>query len=374
MLPVAAVLGAEVDVELLTQVLQLPEDEVALALDEAVSAGLLVESGRSWAGSYAFPHQLMRESLAAEVSGLRLRSLHLRAARAPDSRDRDRPRQKRRRGDPPARRRPRGRPVRGGRVESAGGAGGRGLYAWDEAIEYADAAVALLEDTDPPTGQAEAAVTAALLRLKSSRRLPRGCEPARDGAVAATSPPVMTRAAGLVHSRLGGALCLHHSVMDIPRALEHFAAAERLLPAPERCSTCTVAVSQAAMFGLRTALLVESAAIGPRRSPRALGRRDLAVVAGWAQAWAAVNQGRLSDAEAIWERSLGHRARAGRPLPRLDAGERGCSGGQRLPLGSPRRRGRGAGAAWASPGSPRSTTPTARSSTSSAWRWPPWAS
>ena len=33
--------------------------------------------GRRWAGSYAFPHELMRDALRADLSGLRLRSLHL---------------------------------------------------------------------------------------------------------------------------------------------------------------------------------------------------------------------------------------------------------------------------------------------------------
>ena len=46
-------------------------------------------------------------------------------------------------------------------------------------------------------------------------------------------------AAGAVHSRIGSALCLHHSVMDIPRALEHFDAAERLLAAPRPTTTST---------------------------------------------------------------------------------------------------------------------------------------
>ena len=52
---------------------------------------------------------------------------------------------------------------------------------------------------------------------------------------------------------------------------------------------------------LRTTLLLESADRAAAIATIA-ERRDLAVVAGWAQAWGAVNQGRLRDAGAIWER------------------------------------------------------------------------
>ena len=165
---------------------------MALALDEAVSAGLLVESGRSWAGSHAFPHQLMRESLAADVGGLRLRRLHLR-------------------GRPGAQARPR---LGGGssaavatHLRAAGAAAdpaeaaewsrraareASALYAWDEAIEYADAAVSVLEDTD----------TDHAVRPRRRSR-PRCCDSSRVGdfteavdlletALRATSPPVTT--------------------------------------------------------------------------------------------------------------------------------------------------------------------------------------
>ena len=54
-LPVAAVLGAEVDVDLLVRSCTCPEDEVGQALDEAVTVGLLVESGHGWAGASRSP-------------------------------------------------------------------------------------------------------------------------------------------------------------------------------------------------------------------------------------------------------------------------------------------------------------------------------
>ena len=305
-LPVAAALGAEVDVELLSQVLHLSEDEVGQALDEAVTVGLFVESGHGWAGVFSFPHPLLRESLAAEVGGARLRGLHLRAARALMSR-------------------PRlaggGTAAVAGHLRAAGPAAepieaaewslraareAGDLYAWDEAVEYAEAAVDWLAAVPPPTRQAEAAVSAALLRLKSSRGFDAAIgllETALRRYVAAGDQT----AAGLVHSRLGGALSLHHSVMNIPRALDHFDAAERLLPSPETVFHLHRGRCQAAMYGLRTDLLQESADRAAAIAEGA-GRRDLAVLAGWAQGWAAVNQGRIRDAAAIWQStwSLAH--------------------------------------------------------------------
>ena len=305
-LPVAAALGAEVDVELLGQVLHLPEDEVGQALDEAVTVGLLVESGHGWAGIFSFPHPLLRESLAAEVSGARLRGLHLRAARVLMAQPRlavggtAAVAAHLRAAGPAA------EPIEAAEWSLRAAREAGDLYAWDEAVEYAEAAVDWLAAVPPPTRQAEAAVNAALLRLKSSRGFDAAIgllETALRRYVAASDQ----MAAGLVHSRLGGALSLHHSVMNIPRALDHFDAAERLLPSPETVFHLHRGRCQAAMYGLRTDLLQESANRAAAIAEGA-GRRDLAVLAGWAQGWAAVNQGRMSDAAAIWQStwSLAH--------------------------------------------------------------------
>ncbi|HET6967459.1 MAG TPA: BTAD domain-containing putative transcriptional regulator [Ornithinibacter sp.] len=299
-LPVAAVLGPEVDVELLAQVSRVPEDEVAQVLEEGVADGLLVESGASWAGRYAFPHDLMRDALRSEVGGLRLRALHLRAAEALVSRARD---GRSRSAAIAAHLRAAGPAADPGEAASHSLHAAREAarsYAWDEAIEHAEAAVTLLGQTTAAHEQADAAVTAGMLRVKSGR----GFAEALDLLGTALRQFLATgddESAGVVHSRLGGALCVHHSVMDIPRALEHFDAAERLLPTPEMTYHLHRGRSQAAMLGLRTALLAES-------SERAgsiaedLGRRDLAVIAGWARGWGEADAGCLADAAGTWER------------------------------------------------------------------------
>ena len=277
------------------------EDELAEALDEAVTAGLLVESGRSWVGSYAFPHELTREAVRGELTGPRLRRLHAQAARALMSRFRA--------GSGKS-------PEVAMHLQAAGSAAdpneaaewsllaaqeARAVFAWDEAIQHADAAFDLLQGSASDERLAEVAVVAANLRLRSSRGF--------DQAVALLETALrrylaagMDSAAGTVHSRIGGALSLHHSVMDIPRALEHFEAAERLLGESESSFHVNRGRSQAAMFGLRTALL-GTAADRAAALAAEVGRRDLAVFAGWAQAWAAVNEGRLTDAAELHERS-----------------------------------------------------------------------
>ena len=298
-LPVAAVLGAEVDVELLAQVVRAPEDEVAQALDEGVTAGLLVESGDSWRGRYTFPQSLVRDALRSEVAGVRLRSVHLTAAEALQARR---------------------RPARGDSAaiaEHLHGAGSAAdpeetarfgllaateaaaLSAWDDAFGHAEAAVALLAETGPPTAHARAAVTAAMLWLRSGRGHRRGLE-LLEVALPEYLAAGDDEAAGAVHSRIGSALCLHHSVMDIPRALEHFDAAERLLPDPETDYHLHRGRAHAAMTGLRTALL-DQAAGRAEGIAASLGRRELTVVPGWARGWADVNAGRLAAGLARWE-------------------------------------------------------------------------
>lgn len=75
-LAAAAVLGPEVDVELLARVADRPFPEVLDHLEEGVRRRLLVESG----ASFAFPHALVREALASSTSSSRRAWLHRTAA------------------------------------------------------------------------------------------------------------------------------------------------------------------------------------------------------------------------------------------------------------------------------------------------------
>ncbi|HEU4348470.1 MAG TPA: BTAD domain-containing putative transcriptional regulator, partial [Actinoplanes sp.] len=165
----AAVLGSEIRFDLLTRITDQGEDLLVESLDDAVAAGFLVESGRSWQVSYAFPHDLMRDAVYADIPVPRRQRLHLRAAQALH-------------GGGPGRRadvitaavhlRAAGSaadPVQAAQLSLRAADEARRLYAWDEAVAHAEAAVDLLRHADAPAAQqADAAVCAAMFRLKAS--------------------------------------------------------------------------------------------------------------------------------------------------------------------------------------------------------------
>ena len=79
MLSVAAVLGRDFDVELLAALRDAPEGSLLDALDEALGAGLVQETG---ADRYRFAHVLVRATLLEELSATRRRRLHWRVGEA----------------------------------------------------------------------------------------------------------------------------------------------------------------------------------------------------------------------------------------------------------------------------------------------------
>jgi DNA-binding SARP family transcriptional activator len=81
LLRVAAVIGREVDAALLERVVLLSEEEFLSALDEALAAGLLVESDGK-PGWYVFSHALIRETLYEGMSVPRRARIHKRVGEA----------------------------------------------------------------------------------------------------------------------------------------------------------------------------------------------------------------------------------------------------------------------------------------------------
>lgn len=79
-LQVAAAAGRTVDHALLAAVADLPDDELTMALDEAVSRHMLVQDPSS--SSFSFRHALLREAVYAELLPGRRRSLHVSLAQA----------------------------------------------------------------------------------------------------------------------------------------------------------------------------------------------------------------------------------------------------------------------------------------------------
>ncbi|MFL5830320.1 MAG: ATP-binding protein [Solirubrobacteraceae bacterium] len=80
-LRVAAVIGRDFDATLLENVVSLDEDEFLNALDEAIAAGLVVESPAR-PGRYSFSHALIRETLYEGMSAPRRARTHRRVGEA----------------------------------------------------------------------------------------------------------------------------------------------------------------------------------------------------------------------------------------------------------------------------------------------------
>ncbi|HEY2769550.1 MAG TPA: AAA family ATPase [Solirubrobacteraceae bacterium] len=88
-LRVAAVVGRDVDTQLLEQVATLDEDEFLNSLDEALAAGLVIESPNR-PGRYSFSHALIRETLYDGMSAPRRGRIHRRVGEALEIRGSDR--------------------------------------------------------------------------------------------------------------------------------------------------------------------------------------------------------------------------------------------------------------------------------------------
>ena len=81
LLRVAAVIGRDIDAALLERVVQLDEEEFLAALEEALGAGLVVESLEK-PGDYRFSHALIRETLYESMSAPRRARIHKRVGEA----------------------------------------------------------------------------------------------------------------------------------------------------------------------------------------------------------------------------------------------------------------------------------------------------
>jgi len=300
----AAVLGREVELTILSHVLEASEERVVSALDQALTSAFLVEAGQSWAGGYAFPHELMREAVYAEIPVPLRQRLHHRAVDA----------------------------VLGTRHAAADviAAAGHALaagpaadpaeaatlvdraahlaaasFGFDVAVGLAEARLPLLRRSAPAAEQAAADVDVARLRLRAGRGYDRVVE-LLERALGTYLSLGDTEAAGMVHSRLGGTLVIPHPDMDVVRSLEHFAAAERLLPPATELFGFHRGRLSAAMHALDTATMAEAAERCSAIAGSA-GRPELVVAAEWGRGWLALDLGRpaaaLTHLEEAWSRA-----------------------------------------------------------------------
>lgn len=294
----AAVLGRHAELGRLVQVTDLPEPEVLDALEEAVAAGWLVTSGPEWAVAHTFRHPLMRDAVHADLPARHRQTLHLRAARALERTGLERPadiaaaaihlRSSGRLGDR----------ERAASLSLAAARAAADLHAWDEAVTHAEAAVAILASSDAPAAvQAEAARQAAELLTASTADLPRAIRHFR-AALDHSRRAGDDLAAATVRSRLGFVLAMHHSVMDIPGALEHLTRAATLLTEGEAAFHVQFGTALATVFGMETER-GSAAASEAVRLGEELGRTDLVALVRPVEAHHRSSAGELAVAHSL---------------------------------------------------------------------------
>ena len=175
-------------------------------------------------------------------------------------------------------------------------------FGFDVAVRLAEARLPLLRRSAPAAEQAAADVEVARLRLRAGRGYDRVVE-LLERALGTYLSLGDTEAAGMVHSRLGGALVIPHPDMDVVRSLEHFAAAERMLPPSTDLFSFHRGRLSAAMHALDTTTMAEAAERCSAIADSA-GRPELVVAAEWGRGWHALDLGRpaaaLTHLEEAW--------------------------------------------------------------------------
>ena len=305
-LSAASVLGPVAELPVLRRMVDLSEEGLIAALDEATEAHLMNEGRRGAGPAYGFTHALIRQSLYEELSLARRQRLHRRAVEAIEEAHA---------GDlegqyPALARHCQGA---GAGVEPdktvaylvAAGQRAVGVMAWEEAAEHFEAAVELMDDTSyEPVAKAQLLQGLGDVIYVSGVGAGRGLE-FMGRALALYESAGEAEKAAQVHSRLCRDLTSDVFDRDFVRARHHFEAAESVMTAgPER-----VARGHWLVGGATLAFVEGDVTTGVKLSSEALelaerlGKRALATNARLLRGMSRRYAGHLDDGDAELEQA-----------------------------------------------------------------------
>jgi DNA-binding SARP family transcriptional activator/tetratricopeptide (TPR) repeat protein len=303
-LAAAAVLGREFSFDVLGAMVGGEEDALIAAVEEALEAQLIVDLDEA----YGFTHALVRQTLYEGISAPRRRRLHAQAAAAIEQTHGEQQlaalaRHQRLAGSA-------GDAAKAIRCSVAAGRQAAARFAWEDAAEHWDGAVAVMarlgglerERADLLVALGDLMVVVGDLGRQIAYL---------EQALALNERLGDGERAAQAHSRLGMARSLMDSIyadhLDIPEAFRHYEAARAVLDrgAPRRArGHLEVGVATALTYGLRIEPGLEAASRGMEIA-EAVGDELLWAGAAEAYAWHALVAGRLAEGFEVLERAFG---------------------------------------------------------------------
>ncbi|MPZ91537.1 MAG: AAA family ATPase [Actinobacteria bacterium] len=302
-----SVLGRQFDFHMLGGLAGM-EEELIPVVEEAVSAGLLIEKKTTWAANYAFSHALVRRTLYDGLSQPRRQRLHLRAAELIEAS---------------------AEPGFGtisaaaAHIHLAGSAAendvaiprlmaaseaASSVYAWDDAIAHLRLVLERLRRSGAPReDRAALAERIGALTYATGAEYELGLACLRE-ALDHFEAIGDERSAARVHSRLGLQLATYPTVMDIPAALSHYHAAKDVLGEDESVTAgyLYLGMAIAAVFALETRSIGAASARAVELA-ETIGNEQLVQSTEYSRCWYLFNQGRLAESfglnDRIWERA-----------------------------------------------------------------------